>query len=111
MSVPLSWLEENAEEILVEYGGDYEAAAAAPAANGRDTVWQCYLTGIDPTDADAEFRLTADVIDGNVVLTWEPNLGDEERTYKVQGKASLMDEWGPVEENSSFYRVLVTLPE
>ena len=111
VSVPLSWLEENAAEILADQGGDYEAAAGAPAANGQATVWQCYLAGLDPMDADAEFRLTAEVVDGDLVLTWEPNLGDEERTYEVQGKASMLDDWGPVDENSSFYRVLVTLPE
>ena len=110
VSVPLSWLEENAGEILANQGGDYEAAAGAPAANGQATVWQCYLAGLDPADADAEFRLTAEVIEDDIVLTWEPNLG-EERTYEVQGKASMLDEWGPVDDNSVFFRVLVSLPE
>ena len=111
VSVPLSWLEENAAEILADHGGDYEASASAPAANGRDTVWQCYLTGVDPTDAEAEFTMSAEWVDGQLVITWEPDLGEAQRDYTLQGKASLFDEWGPVDENTCFYRVWVSLPE
>jgi hypothetical protein len=95
--IPHSWLEENAAAILAANGGDYEAAANAKAANGINTVWDCYVAGLDPTDENAKFTAEISLVDGKPVIeSVDPDLGTE-RNYTLRGKKDLLDEeWDDV---------------
>jgi uncharacterized repeat protein (TIGR02543 family) len=107
--VPYAWLKENAAEILSANGGDYEAAANAKAANGVNTVWECYVAGLDPTDANAAFTATLSFDgDGKPVVSSAPDLGNE-RAYTVEGVENLGDAWGPTNAATRFFRVKVGL--
>jgi hypothetical protein len=113
--VPHAWLAEKAPAILAANGGDYEAAAAAEAANGWP-VWKCYLAGVDPADKDAAFRVKSiSFVDGEAVLEWDPDLNDgntkKERRYRIQGKTDPDDQWDAATPSSRFFRVWVGMPD
>lgn len=112
--VPHSW--------LAGYGlGDgsdagYETAAKATAANGVNTVWECFVAGLNPTNATDVFRAVISFDGGRPVVSWEPDLNEggtkHERVYRVLGKEKLTDgEWAPTNSASRFFRVNVTMPE
>jgi len=89
-----------------ELGGTFGAAAGLRGANGR-SAWASWLSGLSWADPDAvEFKASIDIIDGAPVVSWEPDLGVA-RTYTVQGKASLADEWSSTNSASRFFRVVV----
>lgn len=106
-----SWLEERAADILAACGGDHEAAAKAPAANGRP-VWECYVADVSATDAAENFKTVLVQENGQWVAKPSPDRGAT-RTYTVQGASELGGEeaWGPVTDDSRFFRVKVALPE
>jgi hypothetical protein len=108
--VPYSWLKEKAASILSANGGDYEAAARAQAANGINTVWECYVAGLDPTNEYSKFTAEIFLMDGKPVVASEPDLG-EERAYTVEGVEDLDDAWGETNAATRFFRVKVALPE
>lgn len=114
--VPLVWLDERD----LARDGDYEAAAAADAANGRP-VWECYVAGLDPEDPEAEFKVRLWFEEGAVHLGWTPDWSDAEngsgRTYRLMGKKSMDAEWEDVLEPADlsakgwrYFRVGVSLP-
>ena len=114
VAVPDEWMDKNAAEILAANGGDYEAAAKAEAANGMQ-VWECYLAGLSPTDAAAEFKVKSMAfVDGQLVVTWDPDLNDgetkKEREYTLEGAETLGGAWGATNAASRFFRVRVGLP-
>ena len=49
-------------------GGDKAVALQRTAANGRK-VWECYVAGIDPTDATAMFLTKIEMVDRKPVIT------------------------------------------
>jgi uncharacterized repeat protein (TIGR02543 family) len=107
--VPYAWLKENADSILAANGGDYEATAKAKAANGVNTVWECYVAGLNPTDENAAFTAALSFDgDGKPVVSSDPDLGGE-RTYTVEGVENLGDAWGPTTPATRFFRVKVML--
>ena len=83
--------------------------------NGRDSVDEAYVAGLDPTDALSQ--LTADITMSNDVpyVTWSPNLNTngEVRVYKVWGKARLDDadeKWTcPTNGTHRFFKVSVEM--
>ena len=107
--VPKSWIQSKAGHILSACGGDYEAAAMAPASNGVSKVWECYLQGVDPEDGDDRFQLRSKVEDGGVSMWWEPDLGTE-RKYALEGVENMGDEWGETNAGTRFYRARVEMP-
>lgn len=111
VSVPHGWLQESAADILAANGGDYEVAAKAPAANGRP-VWECYVADVSATDATENFKTALVWEDGQWVPKPSPDRGGT-RAYTVQGASELAGEesWGPVTDDSRFFRVKVALPE
>jgi hypothetical protein len=119
VAVPKKWLAMHATAALAATEGarDWEAAATAVAANGVNAVWQCYLAGLEPADAEAAFTAEISFTDGKpVVESVDPDLG-EERQYALRGRKDLADpaeEWGgmdaPGAEGYRFFRVSVSLP-
>lgn len=119
--VPFAWLEAYPSH-LAAYGGDYEAAAANAAANGM-AGWECYVAGLDPTDADASLKTQIAFLNGLPSVTPDPDLNEggtkTNRVYRVFGRQSLTDgEWAeasnPAEWDAKdyrFFRMTVKMPE
>ena len=98
-------------------------AATDVAANGRK-VWECYVLGLDPEDAESEFKITAFPMkaDGSpdlekmTVSPAQSQWNVEGAHPVIKGKASLngAGEWQTVtDENKAqmrFFRVEVQLP-
>ncbi len=98
-AVEYSWLSREAAPILANSGGNYEVAAAAMASNGVNKVWECYVAGLTPTNAEARFEATITIgADGKPDIAYNPPLSAEEtakREYIILGKRSLdlAEEW------------------
>ena len=107
--VPYGWLEENAGDALAAAEGDYEVAARAKAANGRE-MWECYVAGLSTTNAKDNFTTAISIKDGSPKVTWNPDLGGE-RTYMVEGVERMGDEWGETNAATRFYRATVIMPK
>ena len=112
--VPHAWL---SPYLGAFGGGDYEAAGNAAGANGVP-LWESYVAGLDPTDADSRFEAAISVdAQGNATVTWSPDLSgdaDSPRAYTVYGKPSLdAADWEAVTDaNKSemrFFKVEVEL--
>ena len=115
VSIPIAWLDEAVASIVAANGGDYEAAARATAANGANAVWQCYVAGLDPTNATSRLLATIEMENGEPVVTWTPDLNEggtkSDRVYTVEGKEKLADPtWGPTNAATRFFRVKVEMP-
>ena len=110
VSVPVSWVETAAAEILASQGGNPTNALKATAANGRP-VWECYVADLDPTEADDDLKVTiAMKPDGTPELSILSGESPD-RVYETQGAPELGGPWGEVTEESRFFRMKVRLPE
>ena len=108
--VPKEWIFNHATSALAEANNDWTAAALATAANGVNKVWECYVAGLNPTNAAERFLATITLDElGRPSVSWTPDLGND-RDYTVKGKASLSDKWGTPDGNSRFFHVLVAMP-
>ena len=112
--VPHAWL---SPYLGAFGGGDYESAGNAAGKNGVP-LWESYVAGLDPTDADSRFEAAISVdAQGNATVTWSPDLSgdaDSPRAYTVYGKPSLgAADWEAVTDaNKSemrFFKVEVEL--
>ena len=108
--VPKAWIYERAPAALAAANDDWAAAALSTAANGANKVWECYVAGLDPTNATSRFLATLS-FDGSDApsVGWTPDLGAE-RVYAVEGRATLTNAWGAVGDGSRFFRVRVAMP-
>ncbi len=98
-SVPLWWLAQldpDREDWTPE---DFEAFASSPLVAGGMTIWEAYLTGQNPEDANARFEIgRVHIVDGKIRLEWShaegaPNLP---QVY-IEFRESLMDgDWSRV---------------
>ena len=105
--VPFAWLSGHG----LGTDGNWDGAAFAPAANGIDDVWQCYVSGIDPTDPAARFIAAIEMVEGEPDIRPLPDLGTN-RVYVVQGKDVLEEyDWGPTNAASRFFRIKVAIPK
>ncbi|MCL1919643.1 MAG: InlB B-repeat-containing protein [Kiritimatiellaeota bacterium] len=105
--VPYTWL--NQWENNIE---DYEASAKVQGLNGY-LVWESYVAGLTPTDANSRFRITNIVVNAESrisALDWNPRRSD--RVYTVWGKTNLTDKaWhSPTNDATRFFKVTVELP-
>ncbi len=108
------WLRGHFPHTPDEYDA-YESAAKEDAANGLNKVWECYVAGLNPTNATDVFRAVISIgADGEPVVGWEPDLNEggtkHERVYTVEGKENLTDSWAPTNSASRFFRVKVSMP-
>lgn len=121
VTVPQTWIAEH-PTLMAAAGGDAEAALTSKAANGRLSVVECYVIGLDPESTTNDFRITSFPLkaDGtpdleNIVFDPpEARWNVEGARPVVKGTASLGGEWQAVtEENKAgfrFFKVEVVLP-
>ena len=121
VAVPQTWLDEH-PEFVARANGDRVAALGANAANGRLSVVECYVLGLNPELATDDFRITSFPMktDGTLDLagiTFTPAKEDwnvPDATPVLKGAATLEDEWQMVtDENKGafrFFKVVVELP-
>ena len=119
--VPYVWLEAHDPGVVDEYEA-YEVAAKATAANGRMSVAECYLVGLDPQSATNDFKITSFPMNADGTPDVEHIVFDPPQarwnvpaTYKVKGAANLNDgDWLEVTEGNKgafrFFKVEVVLP-
>ena len=119
VTVPGDWLT-NITERIEAAGGDVAAALQATAANGRMSVAECYVLGVDPEVAEEDFKITSITIgaDGKPVVEFDPpqtkwNVPGARAVLK--GAERLEGPWGEVgsaggESAYRFFKVEVVLP-
>jgi hypothetical protein len=119
VTVPSDWLA-NITDRIEAAGGDVAAALQSTAANGRLSVAECYVLGVDPEVAAEDFKITSITIgaDGKPVVEFEPpqakwNVPSARAVLK--GAATLEGPWGEVgsaggESAYRFFKVEVVLP-
>ena len=108
--VPFAWLKAKYPELTD--AASCEAKAMAIAANGVNTVWECYVIGLEPTAAEAKFEATIEMVGGVPKVTWSPDLGAE-RTYRVVGSKDLkvwIDMTDETMHLYDFFKVMVEIP-
>ena len=114
--VPYSWLRQYNLGVA---SGDFEAAANAASGKlncGRPTeVWEEYVAGLDPTNANSQLKAMIEMRGETPIVTWEPNLNTNGvvRTYKVYGRETLENggEWQyPTNSLHRFFKVTVEMP-
>jgi len=114
LGVDKEWMEENAQTYISNADGDYAAAASARAANGM-RVYECYVAGLDPTNSEGKFTSRIELREGTPVITWDPNLNDEQegsRVYTIYGNLTLDNDGWTTPTNSlhRFFKVGVDMP-
>ena len=105
--------------VLERAENDVFTAADLLAANGRRSVAECYALGVDPEDADDDFKITSfEMVDGEPVFEFSHTedgggVSFEPRIKKL-GKAELGDLWQEVPPGGNpafrFFKVEVELP-
>ena len=113
-AVPIEWLgaygyvDEDStpaslQQIMVQAGD-----------NGMP-LWQSWVAGLDPWNPDSQLQAKIEIVDGEVQVTWLPDLSAAEpkRHYTVMGKTNLTDSaWViPTNEAHRFFKVTVTMGE
>jgi len=80
------------------------ANPAATASNEVNTVQDCYIAGLNPTDPDAAF-LISDFSPQSSVLGWNATSG---RVYTVYWTSNLLSGFQPLETNVAWTAVPFT---
>lgn len=119
--IPVSWMENMG---LVRAGEDPEAAANADPDGDGYTNAEEYIAGTDPNDPDSHLLAEISIVDGQPVVTPNPELTDRGtksvREYRRLGKKTLdpNEEWQDVtdvtdldEAGYRFFKVKVVQPE
>ena len=108
--VPYEWLDEYFPGSGTNADA-YETLAKAAGVNGY-SVWESYLAGLVPTNAESKLQAfirfdgTSPVIEWNITNLNARTLG---YGYSVKGKSSLADaEWGSTNQYSRFFKVFLT---
>jgi len=124
VTVPQTWIDEH-PEIVAAADGNVAAALGARAANGRFSVAECYVLGLDPANETNDFKIVSFPMgaDGKPDLSavmFEP----AESKWNVvgaravlKGAEALGGDWHEVDKASEadrakyrFYKVVVELP-
>ena len=110
-SIPHDWLMAAGLAKAGESTAGLDAKLAAPYADGL-TGWEAFVAGL--TARDPAFRAEVEMVDGEVLISWTPNLntGAVNRIYAVLGRTDLdKGEWEtPVKPWHRFFKVTVAMP-
>ena len=120
VTVPGDWLT-NITERIESASGDVVAALQAEAANGRLSVVECYILGLDPEVETNDFRIVSFPMKadgtpdfGGMTVDPPPSQWNVPATWKVKGAATLEGPWGDVPAGGNpayrFFKVEVVLP-
>ena len=121
VTVPQAWIEEH-PALVAAAGGDASAALASKAANGRLSVVECYVLGLDPESTTNDFKITSFPLKADGTPDLENIVFDPPEARwnvpgarpVVKGAMALGDEWLPVtDENKAsfrFFKVEVEMP-
>ena len=119
VTIPGAWVAQHVN-IYEMANCDVSDAIAMTAANGCQTVGECYALGIDPEDPDDDFKVTHfEMKDGKPVITLNHTEDGSGNSFlprvKTLGKADLSDaEWREVPEEGDdtmrFFKVEVEMP-
>ncbi|MCQ2368511.1 MAG: leucine-rich repeat protein [Kiritimatiellae bacterium] len=60
-------------------------------AGNRLQVWQEYVAGTDPLDAESKLLASVEMTDDGPVITWTPDLSEKGRVYTIYGMKNLTD--------------------
>ncbi len=80
---------------ITYFGGATNANPANTAANGINTVLDCYIAGLDPTDENAAFLISG-LSPPTSVLSWNAASG---RVYSVYWTSNLLENFQCLESN------------
>lgn len=122
VAITSDWAEQYAG-FAEKFGTDFSKALTAETgkrdgAGNPMLVWQDFVAGTDPTDADDVFTasITFDKATGTPVISWTPELPAAEaakRVYRTFGKVRLTDsDWTEVNGNAAdfnFFKVSVSM--
>lgn len=121
VAVPATWTV-NYPKFTEKFGSDFTKALAMKTgkkdgAGNPMFVWQDYVAGTDPTDETDVFTASITIVDGEVKVSYSPELDDARkalRKYTTWGKAKLTDkDWSVVGEgeegNFNFFKVTVEM--
>lgn len=114
-AVPTSYLNALMERGAFPEVSDGEMLKGSLAKNGRNSVAECYVCGIDPASETQVFSSRIEMINGEPVITWDPELTAAEkllRKYTIWGSTNLI-EWVDVGESQKddyrFFKVTVEM--
>ena len=122
VAITSDWADQYAG-FAEKFGTDFSKALTAETgkrdgAGNPMLVWQDFVAGTDPTDADDVFTvsITFDKVTGAPVISWTPELPAAEaakRVYRTFGKVRLTDsDWTEVNGNAAdfnFFKVSVSM--
>lgn len=110
-SIPHDWLMAAGLAKAGEPTAGLDAKLAAPYAEGL-TGWEAFVAGL--TARDPAFRADVEMVDGEVRISWAPNLntGAVNRIYAVLGRTDFdKGDWEtPVQPWHRFFKVTVAMP-
>ncbi len=109
VDIPPSWFAEYGYVSDVANTTAIQGAATQTAANGINSVAECYVIGISPTNETAQFTASISFdAAGNPQIDYDPNLGSA-RTYHKLYSDDLKSwrEWNGVEA-ANFFKVEVS---
>ena len=115
--VPYSWMMEYYPNLRGNPSANTELQAVQPAASAAHAVWECYVLGLDPTNALSRFTATIRMEGQKPVVEYFPTnevlKANGAIEYILQGKPALSNDWQNVtfEEpgaTNRFFRVKVT---
>lgn len=112
VSIPAGWFTNYYESAASGSAtvSDLAAIAAQPAANGVNTVGECYVALLDPTNATDRFKAEISFNDvGDPVITWTPK-DETTRDYTLYSSDDLQN-WTalPAASTGLFFKVQVRL--
>jgi hypothetical protein len=121
VAVPQTWIDAH-PALVAAAGGDAATALQSTAANGRLSVVECYILGLDPESATNDFRITsfpmkADGTPDLDNLVFEPSQDKWNvpgAVPKLRGAATLDGPWQDVptggDTEMRFFKIEVVLP-
>ena len=111
--IPHDWFLATGLAQVGDATAGLDAKLAATYANGH-TGWESYVAGLNPNDPASELTALVELREGEVCVSWTPDLNSNgvTRIYTVFGRTELeKGDWEtPVQPWHRFFKVAVALP-